>query len=109
MQTTTTVNKIRVLLVDDHMAIRMGLMTATSDTPDMEVVAAVEDGQEAVEAFRKHRPDVVVLDLRMHGMGGIETIRALRTEFPQVRVLIFSTFAKGDEIYNAIKAGASGF
>lgn len=101
--------KIRILLVDDHMVIRMGLMTATSDTPDMEVVADVESGQEALEAYRRHQPDVVVLDLRMHGMGGIETIRALREEFGNPRILIFSNFAKGEEVYQAIKAGASGF
>jgi DNA-binding NarL/FixJ family response regulator len=101
--------RIRILLVDDHMVIRMGLMTATSDTPDMEVVADVESGQEAVEAYRKHLPDVVVLDLRMHGMTGVETIRALRQEFPGARILIFSNFAKGEEVYQAMKAGACGF
>jgi len=102
-------NKIRVLLADDHMAIRMGLMTAISDALDMEVVADVEDGQEAIEAYRKHRPDVVVVDLRMHEMSGVETIRALRSEFGAVRVLVYSNYAKGEEAYQAIKAGASGF
>ncbi len=100
--------KIRILLVDDHMAIRMGLMTVTGDTPDMEVVADVEDGEEAIEAYRKHRPDVVVLDLRLQGMSGIETIRALRDEFGDCRILIFSNYAKGDEVFQALKAGASG-
>jgi len=109
MQKLTEENKIRVLLVDDHMAIRMGLITAASDTSDIEVIADVEDGQEAIDAYRRHRPDVVVLDLRMHGMSGLETISALRQEFESVRVLIFSNFAKGDEIYRTIKAGASGF
>jgi DNA-binding NarL/FixJ family response regulator len=104
----TTVSKIRVLLADDHMAIRMGLMTAIGDAPDMEVIADVEDGQEAIEAYRKHRPDVVVLDLRMQGLSGVETTRALRREFGAVRVLIYSNYAKGEEVYQAIKAGASG-
>ncbi len=101
--------KIRILLVDDHMVIRMGLMTAASDAADMEVVADVENGQDAIEAFRKHRPDVVVLDLRMHGLNGVETLRVLREEFKSVRVLIFSNYATGEEIYLAMKAGASGF
>lgn len=101
-------DKIRVMLVDDHMAIRMGLITAFGDTPDMEVVADVEDGREAIEAYRRARPDIVVLDLRMQGMNGIETIRSLREEFGKVRILIFSNYAKGDEVYQAIKAGASG-
>ncbi len=101
--------KIRILLVDDHAVIRMGLTTAASDAADMEVVAGVETGREAVEAFRRHRPDVVVLDLRLHGLGGIETMQALREEFKEVRILIFSSFAKGEEIFRAMKAGAAGF
>jgi DNA-binding NarL/FixJ family response regulator len=109
MQKPTIQGKIRILLVDDHMVIRMGLMTAVGDTPDMEIVADVESGSEAVEAYRTHRPDVVVLDLRMPGMDGIETIRALRDENAGIRTLVFSNYAKGEEIYRAMKAGASGF
>lgn len=102
-------DKIRILLVDDHMVIRMGLMTAASDTPDMEIVADVESGEEAIEAYRNFRPDVVVLDLRMQGMGGIETIEALREEFGHPRILVFSNYARGEEVYQAVKAGATGF
>jgi DNA-binding NarL/FixJ family response regulator len=102
-------SKIRILLVDDHMVIRMGLMTAVSDAADMEVVADVENGQEAIKAYRKHRPDIVILDLRLHGLSGIETLRTLRDEFKNARILVFSSFAKGEEIYQAMKAGASGF
>ncbi|MBI5769305.1 MAG: response regulator transcription factor [Verrucomicrobia bacterium] len=110
MQKVTTPSKrLRILLVDDHMVIRMGLMTAASDAADMEVVADVENGQDAIEAFRKHRPDIVVLDLRLQGMNGIETLRALREEFKNVRALIFSNYAKGEEVFQAMKAGASGF
>ena len=109
MSNPIAVKKIRILLVDDHMAIRVGLMTAVSDALDMEVVADVEDGAEALEAYRRHRPDVVVLDLRMQGMSGIETIRALRQEFGDVRILIFSNYAKGEEVFQAIKSGAQGF
>lgn len=101
--------KIRVLLVDDHMAIRMGLMTAINDALDMEVVADVEDGQEALAAYRKHQPDVVVLDLRMQGMSGVQTLQALREEFGAVHVLVYSNYARGEEVYQAIKAGAAGF
>ena len=101
--------KIRILLVDDHMVIRMGLMTAASDAADMEVIADVENGHDAIEAFRKHRPDIVILDLRMAGMSGIDTLRALREEFKNVRVLVFSNYATGEEIFHAMKAGASGF
>ena len=101
--------KIRILLVDDHAVIRMGLTTAVSDAADMDVVADVESGPDALAAFRQHRPDVVVLDLRLHGMSGIETIHALRAEFKTARILIFSSYATGEEIYRAMKAGAAGF
>ena len=101
--------KIRILLVDDHMVIRMGLTTAVDDASDMEVVADVENGQDAIKAFRKHRPDIVILDLRLHGLSGVETLRMLREEFKGARILVFSSYAKGEEIYQAMKAGASGF
>ncbi len=109
MQATTHPEKIRILLVDDHIVLRMGLMTAASGEPDMEVVADAENGADAIVAFRQHRPDVVVLDLRMQGMSGFETITALRQEFGDIRILVFSNYASGDEVYRALRAGASGF
>jgi RNA polymerase sigma factor (sigma-70 family) len=109
MQKLPPPKKMRILLVDDHMVLRMGLMTAASDEPDMEVVADVDNGLQAIEAFRQHRPDIVVLDLRMPGLSGIETITKLREEFGAVRIIVFSNFAKGEEVYQSLKAGASGF
>jgi DNA-binding NarL/FixJ family response regulator len=105
----TTTRKIRILLVDDHIVLRMGLATATSGEPDMEVVADADNGLDAIQAYRDHRPDVVVLDLRMPGLNGVETIRRLRAEFGEVRVLVFSNYASGDEAYQALRAGAAGF
>ena len=96
-------------MVDDHMLMRMGLVTAASDQPDMEVVADVESGQEAVEAYRTHHPDVVVLDLRMAGLSGLETIRTLRAGFAAAKIVVFSNYARGEEIYQAMKLGAAGF
>ena len=78
-------NKIRLMLVDDHVLMRMGLVSATAVEPDMKVVCEIEDGKEAVDAFRTHRPDVVIVDLRLPGMDGIEIIKALRNEFGGVR------------------------
>jgi DNA-binding NarL/FixJ family response regulator len=98
-----------VLIVDDHIVMRMGLVTAMTGEPDMEVVAEAENGVEAVEAYRLHQPDVVVLDLRMSGQNGIETITRLRIEFGAVRVLVFSNYASGDEVFQAFRAGADGF
>ncbi len=109
MQTSAPPEKIRILLVDDHIVLRMGLITAANGEPDMIVVADAENGAEAIKAFRTHRPDVVVLDLRMQGMNGIETIQKLREEFGSVRVLIFSNYANGEEVYQAMKAGVMGF
>ncbi|HEY0944698.1 MAG TPA: response regulator transcription factor [Opitutaceae bacterium] len=109
MQANVQPEKIRILLVDDHIVLRMGLMTAASGEPDMEVVADAENGLDAIVAYRKHRPDVVVLDLRMQGISGVETIRRLREEFGSVRVLIFSNYASGEEVYQALRAGARGF
>jgi DNA-binding NarL/FixJ family response regulator len=102
-------DKIRILLVDDHIVMRMGLVTATSGEPDMDVVAEADNGLDAVKAYRMHRPDVIVLDLRMPGQNGLETIRQLRDEFGDVRILVFSNYASGEEVYQAFKAGASGF
>lgn len=101
--------KIRILLVDDHIVMRMGLVTATSGELDMEVVAEADNGADAVEAYRQHRPDVVVLDLRMPKQNGFETIRVLRKEFDAARVLVFSNYASGEEAFQAFKAGARGF
>lgn len=101
--------KIRILLVDDHIVLRMGLVTATNGEPDMEIVAEADNGTEAIKAYRQHRPDVVVLDLRMPGKSGLETIKLLREEFGQVRVLIFSNYFGGEEVLQAFKAGAAGF
>jgi DNA-binding NarL/FixJ family response regulator len=109
MQPQSQHKKIRILLVDDHIVLRMGLTTATNGEPDMEVVADADNGLAAIKAYRTHRPDVVVLDLRMPGLNGIDTIRKLREEFDEARVLVFSNYASGDEAYQALKAGASGF
>lgn len=109
MPTLTKSEPIRIMLVDDHIVMRMGLVTATGGEPDMEVVAEADNGHDAIKAYRLHRPDVVVLDLRMPGLNGVETIRALREEFAEARVLVFSNYAGGEEVYQAFKAGACGF
>src|SRR5699024_2564445 len=101
--------KIRLVVADDHMVMRLGLVTATTDQPDMDVVAEVESGEEAIEAYRANRPDIVILDHRMQGLGGLETIKAVRAEFPSAKIIVFSNYARSEEIYQALKAGAVGF
>ncbi|MBK9990494.1 MAG: response regulator transcription factor [Verrucomicrobia bacterium] len=97
------------MLVDDHIVMRMGLSTAANSEPDMEVVAEADNGEDAVTAFQAHLPDVVVLDLRMPKKGGLETIQSLRQISSAARILVFSNYASGDEVYLAFKAGALGF
>ena len=109
MQPAASPEKIRILLVDDHIVMRMGLVTATSGEADMEIVGEADNGVDAVDAYRATRPDVVVLDLRMPKRNGIETIMVLRKEFGDARILVFSNYADGDEVYQSFKAGARGF
>jgi DNA-binding NarL/FixJ family response regulator len=101
--------RLRIMLVDDHVIVRMGLSFALNNQPGMEVVTQAEDGLEALELFRKFQPDVVILDLRMPKRNGIETIGVLRREFGAVRILVLSNYSSGDEVAAALQAGASGF
>jgi DNA-binding NarL/FixJ family response regulator len=101
--------KIRVMVVEDHFLIRMGLVTVSEIEPDIDIVAEIEDGEEAVETFRKHRPDVVIMDLRLPGMDGIATIAALRKEFGDVPILVLSSYNSEGDISRAIQASASGY
>jgi DNA-binding NarL/FixJ family response regulator len=102
--------KISVMVVEDHILIRMGLMTITEVAPEMSVVAHAEDGSEALKVFRKHRPDVVLMDMRLPGkLDGAQTISKLREEFGDVRAIVLSTYGAEEDIYRAIQAGASGY
>jgi len=109
MQTPNKDKKIRIMLVDDHIVMRMGLSTAANSEPDMEVVAEADNGEDALAAFQAHLPDVVVLDLRMPKKGGLETIQLLRQVSNSARILVFSNYASGDDVYMAFRAGALGF
>jgi DNA-binding NarL/FixJ family response regulator len=100
---------IRVLVVDDHPIMRSGLRGEIDAQADMQVVAEASEGNEAIELFRVHRPDVTLMDVRMPGLGGIEAIEILRKEFPNARFVILTT-AAGDIIaLRAFKAGAVGY
>src|SRR5690348_3072131 len=101
--------KIRIMLVEDHILMRMGLVSATGIEPDMRIVAQAEDGQQALENFRKHKPDVTIVDLRLPGMDGIELIKALRRESPEAKILVLSSYAGGDDVSRAIQSGAAGY
>jgi DNA-binding NarL/FixJ family response regulator len=97
---------IRVLVIDDHPMIRAGLIATISPEPDMEVIASAESGRDGVELYRRHRPDVALMDLKMPDMGGVEAIRAIRTDFPLAKIVVLSTYERSEDIYRAMQAGA---
>jgi DNA-binding NarL/FixJ family response regulator len=109
MKPSSANRKIRLMIVEDHVLVRMGLVAAANNEPDMEVVAELEDGRHVVDAFRDHQVDVVVLDLRLPGIDGVEITHALRNQFGGVRILILSCYGGGDDIARAMQAGASGY
>ena len=97
------------MLVEDHILMRVGLKTTAEGEPDMEVVAEVADGRQVLDSFRAHKPDVVLLDLRLPGMDGLQIIKLLRQENPDARIVILSSYGGGDDITRAIQSGASGY
>lgn len=100
---------IRILAADDHILVRQGIAFLVADEPDMELVAQASTGREAIEQFRKHRPDVTLMDLQMPDLSGIEAIIAIRSEFPNARILVLTTYAGDVQVMRALKAGARGY
>jgi two-component system NarL family response regulator len=101
--------KSRILLVDDHAVVREGLVSLLQRQSDLQVVAEAADGASAIRLYRQHRPDLVVLDLRLPDMDGAEVTAAIRAEFPQARLLVLSSFDGDEDIYRALKAGARAY
>jgi DNA-binding NarL/FixJ family response regulator len=100
---------IRVLTVDDHQLLREGIAAVIENQEDMTLVAQARNGREAVESFRRLRPDVTLMDLRMPDMSGIEAIAAIRSEFPDARIVVLTTYAGDAQAAAALKAGAVGY
>jgi DNA-binding NarL/FixJ family response regulator len=104
-----TTSRIRVFSVDDHPLFREGIAAILNCQPDMSLVGTASNGQEAIEAFRKLRPDVTMMDLRLPDLGGLDVMIAIRSEFPDARVIVLTTFERDVEVQRALKAGARGY
>jgi len=102
-------DQIRVLSVDDHPRMREGIALVINSQPNMVLVAQASSGREAIERFREHKPDVTLMDLRLPDMSGIDTAVAIRTEFPEARIIILTTFDSDTDQQRALAAGASAF
>jgi two-component system NarL family response regulator len=100
---------IKILIVDDHHIVRQGLAALLKTVAGFEVVGEAQDGEQAVELHRKHRPDVTLMDLRLPKMNGVEAITKIRQEFAAARIVVLTTFDGDDDIYRALQAGAKGY
>ena len=100
---------IRILTVDDHPLLRQGIAALVNAEPDMKLVAEASNGQEAIEKFRLHRPDVTLMDLQMPELNGVEAIGRIRTEFPDARIIVLTTYTGDVQALRALKAGARGY
>jgi DNA-binding NarL/FixJ family response regulator len=100
---------IRVLVVEDHHVVRQGLVALLNVVDGLEVVGEAADGIEAIAQFRKHKPDVTLMDLRLPRMGGVDVIQRIRVETPQARFIVLTTYDGDEDIYKALKAGARAY
>lgn len=105
----TLTTQIRCMVIDDHPVVRAGLTAIISAQTDMEVVAEAGNGQAAIELFRRHRPDVTLIDLRLPILGGVEAITEIRREFPAGRFIVLTTYEGDEDINRALDAGAQSY
>ena len=106
---TSDPREIRVLAVDDHPLLRKGIRALINAESDMNLVAEASNGQEGIAEFKKHRPDITLMDLQMPGMSGIDCIIAIRSDFPNARIIVLTTYPGDAQVLRALKAGARGY
>lgn len=102
-------SKIRVMVVDDHQVVRQGVVALINTEADLSVVAEAANGEQAVELFREHQPDITLMDLRLPGLGGVDAIKAIRKDFPTARIIVLTTYDGDEDIYRALQAGAQSY
>jgi DNA-binding NarL/FixJ family response regulator len=105
----STTGKFNVLVVEDHPIMRLGIAAIINAQPDMRVSSQAESGMEAVNMFRKHRPDVTLMDLRLPGMSGLDALRTIRRDDPAARCVVLTTYEGDEDIHQALDAGAAGY
>jgi two-component system, NarL family, response regulator len=109
MPQTSSIMKAGVLIVDDHPLLRVGVAAIIDAQPDMCVVAQAGSGEEAIRLFRKHDPDIIMMDLRLPGMSGLDALRIIRREDAHAKCLVLTTYEGDEDIHQAIAAGALGY
>lgn len=100
---------IRILAVDDHTLLRRGLAAVVNAEPDMKLVAEGSNGEDAIEKFRTHRPDIVLMDIQMPGLNGIEATNRILSEFPDARIIVLTTYNGDVQVLRALRAGARAY
>jgi two-component system, NarL family, response regulator len=100
---------IQILIADDHAIFRQGLATIISRDPEMKVIAQAENGQQAIDLFREYQPDIILMDLRMPEVNGVEAIGAIRAGFKSARIIVLTTYDSDEDIYRGLQAGAKGY
>jgi DNA-binding NarL/FixJ family response regulator len=102
-------DSIKIMVVEDHHVVRQGLVALINGVPGMQVVAETAEGGMALSLFRQHLPDIVLMDLRLPGVGGVEAITHIRSQFPQARIIVLTTYDGDEDIHRALDAGARGY
>ena len=105
----TSQGKIRIMVIDDQAVVRQGFVSLINTVADMEVIAEGTNGQQAIELFRQHQPDISLMDLRMPVIGGVDAISMIRKEFPTARIIVLTTYDGDEDIYRSLQAGAQGY
>src|SRR5678809_1751927 len=100
---------IRIIVIDDQAVVRQGFVSLINTVADMEVIAQGVNGQQAVERYRQHQPDITLMDLRMPVLSGVDAIAQIRREFPNARIIVLTTYDGDEDIYRALQAGARGY